>query len=550
MTLSRAKLTPEEDEFYRLMLMRATSDGIGQPYLSYALFELTPISAPGLGTQGVDKHWRLYIDFEFMMEKGIEYASKVLNHEPWHLLRDHPHRFENLDIRKDGQAHNSFAWNLAGDLTINGDIVDLVPDDGVFPGKGQFKNYKFNDTTENYYFQLLEDEDFKPKDDKCPECGKSPSDKQDSGDQKDQKQDKGDKPDKGDQDGNESGDQQDGDQSGDEDGDDQGNGGQGDQDGDQDGDQQGNGSGNGQDGKDGQGQGGSSCSTCDGHGNRTGSGSGQGGFGQGVPNPQCGSGAGNKLKDYELGEDEAKAVDAERAEQIRQATAEAVKQYAQSNPGSMPGGLEVWADQTLKAPAPDWRQVLRGSLKQAISWKRGQLDYNRSRRNRRQPNPNIITPALMAPRPRIAVGVDTSGSHLHKLGVVSDQIVEIAKKVGVRNKELMAFGVDVEAKAPVFVANPEKAVASMTGGGGTDMRVAYEVFSDLDRQNKADISILLTDLQTDWPKERPAGKMRHIVCGIVDSRQAWEMDWVTKAEAAIGDWATVIIIDVAEGTDS
>ena len=129
---------------------------------------------------------------------------------------------------------------------------------------------------------------------------------------------------------------------------------------------------------------------------------------------------------------------------------------------------------------------------------------------------------------------------------IVDQAVEITKKVGVRDKELMAFGVDMVATNPKFVQNPHKVLDNMIGGGGTDMCVAFEVFSNLAKENKADIGLLLTDLQTDWPKEKPQGNMKYVVCGIVDSRQHWEMEWVTRAEAAIGDWAEIVIIDVAE----
>jgi predicted metal-dependent peptidase len=526
MGLSRAKLTPAEEEFWRLMLVRATSEDIGQPYLSYALFELTPISAPGLKTAGVDKRWNCYVDFEHMFEKGIKYASAVLNHEPWHLLRDHMARFENLDALDNGQSHNAKAWNIAGDLTINGDIPKLVPDDGCFPEKGIFKKYKQNGITEDYYAQLMSDEDFKPK--PCPECGEGGE------------KDKSDKDESGKDDGDEKGDQSGDDESDSGDGDDGEGEGSGDGDSDAEGDNADGGAGNAH-GKNGKGQ---PCSTCQGHGKGQGESQGQG---NGTPDPNCGSGAGNPLKDYELSEGEAPGVDAERVDQIRQATAEAVKEYARSNPGSIPGNTEVWAEQTLKAPAPDWRSILRGTLQASIAWKRGQLDYNRTRRNRRQTNPRIISPALMAPRPRLAVGIDVSGSHVHKLGIVVDQIVEIVKTVGIRDKELMAFGVDVRATDPKFVQNPHNVLKEMVGGGGTDMCVAFEVFRDLDRKNKADISLLLTDLQTGWPTERPAGKMKHIVCGIVDSRQGWEMEWVTRAEEAIGSWATLVIIDVAEG---
>ena len=38
------------------------------PYLTYILYNLTPVPTPGLGTMAVDKWWRLYYDPELDVE--------------------------------------------------------------------------------------------------------------------------------------------------------------------------------------------------------------------------------------------------------------------------------------------------------------------------------------------------------------------------------------------------------------------------------------------------------------------------------------------------
>ena len=205
----------------------------------------------------------------------------------------------------------------------------------------------------------------------------------------------------------------------------------------------------------------------------------------------------------------------------------------------------MWAEETLEVPKPDWRTILRASLKTAFAWKNGKMDFNRQRRNRRQVIDSVIMPALQAPIARIAVGVDTSGSNLHNMGVVLGNVEDIARKAGVRGKSLMAFGVDTVADNPSFVNNPKDVLSKLTGGGGTDMRVAFEVFEELGRKKKADIGILLTDLETGWP-ERPlsTSNMRYIVCGMMNSKEDSKRgnSWIENAEKALEGWATLVVI--------
>lgn len=557
MNRSTPKLTDEQKEFYKLLIIRCAQEKTGQPWITYAFHNLTPVNAPGLKTMAIDKKWRVYVDFEYMMDKGVEYASGVLNHEPWHVLRRHTERFEALGLREDGRKHDHKLWNYAGDLTINGDIPNLVPEDGLFPEKGEFKDYQMNDSAENYYFKMLQDEKFAPK--TCPDCGqpleddgKKKDDKKSKQDQgKDAGKDKGDQ-DGGDQDGGKDG--SDGDQDGDsgsngesgengESGDASGEG-QGEGSGDADGDG-GEGSGEGQ----GNGHGGSSgshtCNTC-GQGT-DGAPGGNGGNGGGkFPGVNCGSGSGNP-GDYELGSEyDDLGVPEDEADGIIKATAEQIRQYGESNGiGKLPGNARLWADEILTAPPLDWRTILRGYVKFAVAWKKGQLDRNRSKRNRRQANPDIITPAWAAPKPRLAVAFDTSGSNLHNLGVVVDEIENIVKSVGVRGRDLLAFGVDVNVSDVKPVNNPRKVLEDMNGGGGTDMRVGFEQLGQLGRQGKADVGVLITDLQTGWPDQAPTGKMKYIVIGIVNG-SSWEQQWIDEANNAIGDWAKVLIVDTSE----
>ena len=508
-TKSRKELTREESDFYKLIRLRATSNGVGQPYIASAIFRLTPISAPGLGTMGVDKFWRCYIDFEFMMEKGVEYAAGVLAHEPWHLLRDHNKRAENV-----GADKTPFLWNIAGDLEINDDIMDLVPKDSLFPGKGEFADFKPEQIAEVYYAQVKKIVEENQK--TCQQCGKPKADQ--NGQQGDQ-QGQGQKGESGDQQGQ--GEGSDGD-SGDN-GDQQGSGsGQGDQQG-----QQG-----GQDGS-GHGHGDSGEETCSGHGK------GQGG----LPTPNCGSGSGNNLEGYELAEGDAESVDGDEHESIKKQIAEEIRRYSRSNPGKVGGSAQVWADAVLAHKPVSWRQVLRGQLKSAIAYKRGHTDYVRKRPARRQPIKDVVMPALRSPVPRIGLAIDTSGSNLHKLGVIIDEISAMTKQVGVRGNDLVAFAVDTRKSGKLQkVTDPKK--IDLTGGGGTDMRVAYTELAGI--SPKVDIGIILTDGETPWPTEAPSRNVKYITVIVVDSNRNWTQNIIDEAEKAVGSWSKIVVVDVEE----
>ena len=502
---SRKELTREEADFYKLIRLRATAAGVGQPYIASAIFRLTPISAPGLGTMGVDKFWRCYIDFDFMMEKGVEYAAGVLAHEPWHLLRDHNKRAANVGA---DDPRYSFLWNIAGDLEINDDIMNLVPKDSCFPGKGQFADFAMNQIAEVYFAQVKKLADEQNKD--CQQCGKPKDQNGQQGENQQGEGQSGDSGDKSEQQG-ESADSQNG----------QGDSGDGQS-------QQGSGSGE-------------SCS-CPHDGQGSGSGQGQPGQG-GLPNPNCGSGSGNEIKEYELAEDDAESVDADEHESIKKQIAEQIRRQEMSNPGSTPGNAKLWADEVLAHKPVSWKQVLRGQVKAAVAYKRGHTDYVRKRPARRQPIKDVVMPALRSPSPRIGLAIDTSGSNLHKLGVVLDEISRMTKQVGVRGNDLLAFAVDTRKSGKIQkVTDPKK--IDLNGGGGTDMRVAYTELANL--TPKVDIGIILTDGETPWPTEAPSHHVKYITIVMVDMERNYSERIVAEAEKALGSWSKVVVVDVNE----
>ncbi len=130
------------------------------PYLATAVFAMTPTLAPGLGTMGTDRHWRLYIDPIVFDAWSIEEAGSVLIHEAHHLIRAHAERAHDLGV--DDTRHNRF--NVAADFEINDDLRDLpLPAGGLDPDNFHLPSGELAET----YFILLESRDNLP----AVDCG-------------------------------------------------------------------------------------------------------------------------------------------------------------------------------------------------------------------------------------------------------------------------------------------------------------------------------------------------------------------------------------------
>ncbi len=144
-------LSEDQKIFYRRTKMIAIQK---QPYIAAAINRMVPVDSPGLSTAGVDKHWRVYIDFHYFIDKGYNYAAGVLSHEVWHLLRDHASREEKVNANSKEEKD---IWNIAADLEINDDIVNIIPDDALIPGVGKYSKLKTGLSAEEYYHILLKD---------------------------------------------------------------------------------------------------------------------------------------------------------------------------------------------------------------------------------------------------------------------------------------------------------------------------------------------------------------------------------------------------------
>ena len=123
-----------------------------QPFLAVALYALTAVPAPGLGTFAVDERWRLYIDPVVLHEWTVDEVAAVLLHEVGHVVRDHAARARRMFV----DHTTAWLWNVAADAELNDDLRRdglTLPHDGILPSR---LGLPAGRAAEHYYRELLE----------------------------------------------------------------------------------------------------------------------------------------------------------------------------------------------------------------------------------------------------------------------------------------------------------------------------------------------------------------------------------------------------------
>lgn len=247
------------------------------------------------------------------------------------------------------------------------------------------------------------------------------------------------------------------------------------------------------------------------------------GSGQTAPDDDqgCGSGAGDPAAPWELPADDATApgVSAGEADLTRRMVADAIAARADGR-GTVPGGWQRWADDTLAAPVVPWRQVLASSVRRAVAWARGCADYTYTRPGRRR-IAGVVTPSLRRPEPTVAVVVDTSASMSpRQLSAALSEVSGVIRAAGLGPRGLTVLTCDADVASAVRVRRAED--VTLHGGGGTDMRVGIAAAQD--RRPPPDVVVVLSDGHTPWP-DRPT-RARMIV-GLTGSSRARVPGWAT-----------------------
>lgn len=408
------------------------------PFFTAGIHALIFREAPGLGTFAVAPNLVCRFDPAVVEEWSVEEIAGVILHEWFHPTRRH-------HLRREALAADPRDWNVAGDCEINDDILAAglkLPAGCITPASlsqalGVNPPLKEGLLAEEYYEAIVRAR---------------------------QQQQKG----GGKGSGGEAGDQQGGDQQG--------------------GDQQ--------EGKDGSG----------------GRGSGREDSGE-KPQPGkgwCGGGAGRPVPgEPGPGEDEGDAPGRSEAEVGRAArqVAEAMKEHAATKGrGSCPAGWLRWADDQIAPPKVPWQTKLARAARAAVQYRAGMVDYTYGAPAREQWGVGIgpgkpVLPSFHAPVPRVAVGVDTSGS----MGTA-----EVTVAVREANGILRAVGANVAFLACDAQVHEQREVRSwkeilplLKGGGGTDFRPLFDAVDRM--RHRPDVFVFVTDGLGPAPEQPPKG---------------------------------------------
>ena len=239
--------------------------------------------------------------------------------------------------------------------------------------------------------------------------------------------------------------------------------------------------------------------------------------GRGIGNGSCGGAAGNPLPcEAEIDEQVGRSDRA--VSQTRRTVAEAVRAYAASGKGDVPGGLVRWSDSQLASPKIPWRQKLSRLVRVASAHKAGAVDLSYDRPSRRQAGVGYgagrpVMHAFRAPVPRVALIVDTSGSM--GSGEIDRAVAETSGVLRATGGDVQFVACDTETHGVHKVRTWTQLRKLLEGGGGTDLRPAFKALEET--RERPDVVICITDgwIGNDYPAKAPA--MARVIWVVVGS---------------------------------
>lgn len=261
---------------------------------------------------------------------------------------------------------------------------------------------------------------------------------------------------------------------------------------------------------------------------------------------QCGSGAGNKIegepesggKGEGEGDEEGTGDDGGRSEselqQTRMRVAEQVRDHARQNKGrgSMPLGLDRWADEALKPAKVPWQSVLGRVVRQAVAYRPGAVDYSYSRISRRQSGVGFgvgrpVLPAFVRPVPQVAFILDTSGSMGQEQ--LAAGLAEAAAVLQATGAEITFMSCDYAVHAVGKVENPAQLAKLVKGGGGSSFIPAFEHLAKMRKRHQ--LAVFATDGDISVPTHAPR-----------DMRVVWLLIDAYRGSNAPCDWGDKIVV--------
>lgn len=200
-------------------------------------------------------------------------------------------------------------------------------------------------------------------------------------------------------------------------------------------------------------------------------------------------------------------ADDQRAEAMRDMAAESNKRLrmnGKAGVSTMDREFLVKFDALVTPPSIPWRRLLQTAMSEYVSkMAYAKTEYSFKRVNRRASSymRDTVFPSMVGYAPIVMMGIDTSGSRVGngQFELDARNAEAILKAVGKLSKNSFSvFSVDTDIKKTHLVNRVED--INFTGGGGTDMSVAFDFVRSLPRRKRPDIFILATDGGFDWEK--------------------------------------------------
>ena len=120
---------------------------MSEPFFASLSRRIEKTCSTAIPTAGVRVNERGYFEMMYNPDffEKLEPVQRlgVLKHEFYHII------FEHITGRLPSEGLTKL-WNIATDLAINSHLMEELPENGCFPGKGMFKDFPVGLSAENY----------------------------------------------------------------------------------------------------------------------------------------------------------------------------------------------------------------------------------------------------------------------------------------------------------------------------------------------------------------------------------------------------------------
>jgi predicted metal-dependent peptidase len=261
----------------------------------------------------------------------------------------------------------------------------------------------------------------------------------------------------------------------------------------------------------------------------------------------CGGSAGNPTEWEKEHDDSDAPAPLDALEQdiiLRQTANDIAKHVKEHGKGSVPSGLQAWAETRLEPAKIDWRKRLASLTRASLGAKAGASDWTWRKPGRRALHSAgrsgwPLAPSFYQPTPKVGVVLDTSGSMDADMNMTQfskikgnnkvihaalSEVMGIAKASGAA---VTVYACDAAVHAVAKVVSERDLERVNRGSGGTDMRPGFNAA----KKERPDLIVIVTDgiVGDDWPSQEDCQRQRTLAVLVGASEHPPE--WIPFVEA-------------------